>query len=543
MRSFSVLALFSIVVAFTIIGTFGISNAFAYDNGYKMIDDVTPVLTFTFRDGVETHSFPVFDMGENFVDDDGVSFYVEGNVEKSPLLHKALDEAYKYRFSNNAFDYQFKYFDVDVEFVKNDQSIISFDYNNCRIGNYQIETLDSNDAESFFAKVGFAIVDKINFVCSGVNFNDEFTIPAKKFTDFGSSGFNFANEMRTVITFSFNDGYEKIEFPEFDLISAYSESDNNIVSEFNVGGVLEYYPLLYKAIDDARSVSGGSYSNNEDFDALVEFTDGTQTLRGLDFKKCLVRDAQIDTLTDKEEGFIGKGAFVVTHQLGFTCSGLKPINDLYDNLRGDSPSWKVSKLHHTYHEPIDNTAKELEVIATFTFADGIEEIEFSMFKQAEVLTSTVNVNNENGDADVAAQKFTRKTVAPTFEMRGIAGNYPMLYKHVDDGIKIQSVKGTQMKNLADIDIEILSDGQVIRGFNYSDCRAIDYRFVTQTGSSPEESYTKSQFALVNIFDFECLGYHPNNPIYDAMFVIPKADNTSTNDLRNTDRWERGFFVD
>jgi hypothetical protein len=85
LRNFSVLALFSIVVAFTIIGTFGIPNAFAYDNGYKMIDDVTPVLTFTFRDGVETHSFPVFDMGENFVDDDGVSFYVEGNVEKSPL--------------------------------------------------------------------------------------------------------------------------------------------------------------------------------------------------------------------------------------------------------------------------------------------------------------------------------------------------------------------------------------------------------------------------------------------------------------------------
>jgi len=85
------IALFSIVAIFTVV-SFGITNASAEESeGYKMIGDVTPVLTFTFRDGVETYEFPVFKMGENFADNSGVSFSVEGTVTNSPLLHAAMD--------------------------------------------------------------------------------------------------------------------------------------------------------------------------------------------------------------------------------------------------------------------------------------------------------------------------------------------------------------------------------------------------------------------------------------------------------------------
>ena len=144
------IAVFSIVALFTLV-SFELSNAFAEESEeYKIVGGVTPVLTFTFRDGVETHTFPVFEMGENFADNSGTSFSVEGTVTSSPLLHQAMDEAYKYRLSNSAFDYQFKYFDVDVDFVKDDKSIIVLNYNNCRINNYQVETIDSNDYESYF---------------------------------------------------------------------------------------------------------------------------------------------------------------------------------------------------------------------------------------------------------------------------------------------------------------------------------------------------------------------------------------------------------
>ena len=530
--TFSIVALLSLV-------SFNSSNVFAEeDKGYNMIGDITPVLTFTFRDGVETYEFPVFEMNENFADNNGVSFSVEGVVTKSPLLHEVMDEAYKYRFSNDAFDYQLKYFDVNADFIKNDKSVISLVYNTCRVDNYQIETLDSDDYESYFKEVGFAIVDKIDFVCSGVNSNNIFSIPSESLTDFGESGFIFANEMRTSVTFLYDDGVEKIEFPVFNLVSAYEETPNT--PEFSVEGVLDYYPLLYRAIDNSRVISGIGSTSNLDFDALVEFTNGKDVLRGLEFRDCIVNDAKISTQTDKEEGFTGKSGFVIVNQFGFTCAGISPVNPHYDELGGNN--WKSHYISNEYLEPIQNTDKGLDVFTTFTFADGIETIEFSMFKQSEVLTTTEKVNDDNGQKLLAADAFTRKTTYPTMELRGIVGDYPLLYNYVDtDNLKFQNSAGTQNRVLVDVDVDIVSNGEVIRGFNYVNCRVTNYDVYTNANN--EESYVKNKFALVNIFDLECQGYHPNNPIYDAMYVVEKANTTSSKDLRITDDWAKGFYVE
>jgi len=535
------IAIFSIVALFALV-SFELSNVFAEESReYKMIGDVTPVLTFTFRDGVETHSFPVFEMGESFADNSGTSFSVEGTVTSSPLLYQAMDEAYKYRFSNDAFDYQFKYFDVDADFVKNGESILTLDYNTCRIDNYQVETLDSNDYESYFKEVGFAIVDKIDFVCSGVNSDNDVKITSNdSFTDYGESGFNFANDMKTSVTLMFENGAEKIEFPVFNLVSGYEDSSENVVAEFQVEGILDYYPLLFNAIDKSRQVSGLSVSSNVDFDALVELHNDESVLRGFDFKDCRISDSQITTQTDKEEGFTGKSGFALVLQSTFTCSGINPINMYYEDLHGDVPRWKTTQISNDYVEPIQNTDKGLSAIATFTFADGVETVEFSMFKQNEVLSATEDVDNDNGNKNLAAEAFTRKTVYPTMELRGIVGDYPMLYKNVDDALNIQGVNGANSEVLVDIDVDLVSGEEVIRGFNFVNCRVIDY--VVSTSTNSEESYVKNKFALENIFDFECQGYHPNNPIYDAMYDVEKADTPSTFDLRNTDQWGPNFTV-
>ncbi len=534
------IVMFSIIALFTL-SSVELSNAFAEESReYKMIGDVTPVLTFTFRDGIEIYEFPVFEMNENFADNSGVSFSVEGTVTNSPLLHEAMDEAYKYGLSNAAFDYQFKYFDVNADFVRNGESIISLDYSNCRIDNYHIETLDSNDFESYFKEVGFAIVDMIDFVCSGLNSSTDASTTSESFTNYGESEFRFANNMKTSVTFIYDNDSEQIEFPVFNLVSAYAESVDNVVAEFKVEGLLEYYPLLYRAIDNSRAVSGNIYSSNINFDVLVEFTNGEQTLRGLDFSKCTISDAKITTQRDKEEGFTGKSAFVLVHQLGFTCSGLTPVNMYYDELKGDTPIWKIKQLSNVFLEPIQNTDQGLKTISTFTFADGIETIEFSMFKQNEILSRTEKVNDDNGQKALAADAFTRKTTYPTIEFRGIVGDYPLLYNHVDENLKIQGVSGTQLRNLIDIDVDIVSDGQVIRGFNYVNCRAINYD--VDTNANKEESYSKNKFALENLFDFECQGFHPNNPIYDAMFSFEQANTESSKDLRNTDRWSPLFTI-
>lgn len=534
------IVLFSMIAVFALV-SLGTTNVFA-DNGYRVVGDTEPILTFSFRDGVETLEFPVFTMDENFVTNSGVSFSVEGVVGESPLLHKALDEAYKYRFSNDALDYQFKYFDINANFVKNEESIRSLDYNNCRVDNYHVETLDSNDYESYFKEIGFAIVDKITFVCSGVAQNtDGWKSPSDDvFIDYGESEFTFANDMRTTVTFIYDDGSEKIQFPVFDLDSAFEESSDNVVPEFSVEGLLGNYSLLNRAVDNARQVSGNGYAYNLDFDALVEFTNGESVIRGLEFKECTVSSAKIHTHSDKEEGFIGKSAFVLVDQYSFSCSGLTPINMYYDELRGDTPIWKTTHLTNDYVETLQNTDKGLDVISTFTFADGNETIEFSMFKQNEILTATESVNQDNGNSSLAADAFTRKTTYPTIEFRGIVGDYPILYNYVDENRKLQSVAGTQYRELVDIDV-VVSNGEVLRGFNYVNCRATNYDVDTETNK--DESYAKDKFALENIFDFECQGYHPNNPAYDTMFEVAQADTQSTNDLRNTDQWARGFFVE
>ena len=526
------ITIFSLVALFTFT-SFGISNIYAEESqGYKMIGDITPVLTFTFRDGIETHEFPVFEMGENFADNSGVSFSVEGTVTNSPLLHASMDEAYQYRFSNAAFDYQMKYFDVDAAFVKEGESIITLDYNNCRIDNYQVETLDSNDFESYFKEVGFAIVDKIDFVCSGLSSNNDVKITKNdSFTDFGDSGFKFASDVNTSVTFSFENGKEQIHFPVFNLISGYEESSENVVAEFQVEGVLDYYPLLFEAIDKSRQVSGLSTSSNVDFDALVEFTNAESTLRGLEFTSCRISDAKITTQTDKEEGFTGKSGFVLVLQSTFTCSGLEGINMYYDDLRGDAPIWKTTHVTNEYVESIQNTDGGLDVISTFTFADGTETIEFSMFKQSKVLSITEDTNTET---------VIDKATYPTIEFRGIVGDYPILYNHIDDVNKVQGISGTSLVDLVDIDVDLISNGEVIRGFNYVNCRAIDY--TVETDPNSEESYVKNKFSLENVFDFECQGYHPNNPAYDAMFVVEKANTQSSFDLRNTDQWGPNFIV-
>lgn len=519
------------VIAVTFVG---ISDVYAEENeGYKMIGDVTPVLTFTFRDGIETHEFPVFKMGENFVTNSGSTFSVEGVVSGSPLLHRAMDDAYKNRLvSGNGYEYSFKYFDVDVDFIKDGESIILLDYNNCKVNNYHMDTLDSNDYESYFKEVGFAIVDKIDFECSGVNFDQDIDLntTSTPLTDFGQSEFKFANDMRTSVTFSFNNGMEKIEFPVFELVSGYEESTDVITAEFALEGILDYYPLLYNAIDNSRNVSGLGTSSNTDFDVLVEFTDGNKILRGFDFTKCIVSNAKITTQVDKEEGFTGKSGFAVVNQFNFSCSGFDALNMYYDELRGDTPIWKTSHLTNVYKEPIQNSANGLKAVATFTFSNGVETSDFSMFSQHSVLTATED------------SSFNRKATYPTFELRGIVGDYSMLYKSVDENRGILGVSGTQLRNLYDVDINIMNGDEIIRGFSYSHCRTINYVVITETNK--EESYTKNKFALVNVFDFECQGYHPNNPIYDTMYnTYKKAETTSTKDLRNTDDWGIGFYVE
>lgn len=514
-------SLFGMLTLLVMLSLAGTQNSFAEENTFKMAENASAEFTFNFRDGVEIHQFPVFKMTSDFVSNDGTTFEVEGIIGKSPYLHKALDEAYKNRMmtsSGSSFEYDYRYFDVDVDLKRDNQTIRTLYYYNCEILDYEAVTLNSNDYESYTSsKTGFAVVDKIEFRCGGLNGEtSENTIIQN--TDYGET-YNFAENVRTFITFEFDGGVEKIEFTGFEINSGFEESDDAVTPSFSVEGVVNYYPLLYNAIDNARKVSGGSYGFNTDFEALVEFSNGEKTLRSLDFRDCRVSGAIINTETDKEEGFTGKSGFALVNEIDFDCAGLKPLNVNYDELYNGAPIWRTTLIENEQLNDSLPMVDDLRVIATFTFSNGVTKLEFPIFKQGNLLSQS----------------------NPTFELEGIVGDYPLLYKRVDDNLRLQSVSGVNtFTDLFNVDVDLVN-GETIRSFNYAKCRVVDY----DVGSdmNKEESYIKKQFALENSFDFECQGYHPNNPFYDVMFKSNiESSSISSNDLRNTDDWEPGFYV-
>ena len=521
------IAIFSIVALLTLV-SFGNSNAFAEEEStkYKMADDLEAILTFTFRDGIEVHNFPVFKMGENFVTNSGLSFEVQGILSSAPHLYEALDKAYQYRLQTSggsSFEYDYRYFEVDVDFVKNGEIVKTLNYNDCDVTDYEVKTLHDDQESYMSSKTGFALVDDIEFNCGGLaDSGSEITYSRsseKSVTDFGSLDYIFTNDVRTYVTFEFDDGIERIEFPFFEITSGFAEDEDTVAAQFEVESVVGDYPLLDDAIDKSRQVSGITSAFNNDFDAFVEFTKDGTVLRSLDYRDCIVDSAEITTLADKEDGFTGKSGFAIVNQIGFNCSGLSPGNPMYDELYDDdTPVWENNFISNSLPLHEFPSAGNVHALATFTFSNGQEIVDFPLYNQHDILDRS----------------------SPTFTLEGIVDSTPLLYAVVDENLSIQSQSGTNpVLELFQADIELMVDNKVVRIFNYVDCRVTDYAI--ESDRDKEDGYFKG-FALANTFDFECQGYHPNNPTYNAMYSVESTDLESSFDVRNTDQWGPNFTV-
>jgi hypothetical protein len=511
----------SLVAVLAIASVSGLNNAFAEESsGYKMADDIRAVFTFTFKDGVEIHEFPVFNMEDDYVADINISpsFSVQGVVGNAPLLHRALDESFKYK-ANPSYEYNFQLFEVDVDFVKNGESIRTLSYHDCKVDTYKVETLTAT-YESYLS-TSFAIIDDIDFQCSGITplvETSNITWQTGYNTiEYPQTPYKFAEDVRTFITFEFDQGIEKIEFPFFKLNSGFAEKNDNVVPGFSVEGTISEHPLLNLAIENARKTSALAYGQNVDFEATVEFTQSDHIIRTLNFKDCRVTGTEMKTQYDKEEGFSGKSGFAFVDDIDFECIGLSTTNNAYDDLGGDRPSWSAVKFENILplHEYKLGTGPR--AVATFTYDEGVEVIDFPIFNQGTIL----------------------KKANPTFELAGVVRDSTILYNNVDDNLAITSSTGSNnFLDLFDVDVELVYGEDVVRGFNYVDCRVTDY--VVETQRDKEESYFKG-FVLSNTFDFECEGYHPNNPIYDYMMENhDRAKTISSTDLTLTDDWGPGF---
>ena len=165
---------------------------------YDFVAGIHNEVTFHFRDGIETVNFPVFSTTSDIVSNVGTSFMVEGVIDNNPHLHKALDEAYIHRLSTltggSSFEYNYRYFDVDVNVVQNENILKSLHYDNCEISEYGLSTL-TDDYESYLkSNSGFVVVNTIEFRCGGVHINldhEKYSLDSASsvFTDYGSLPF------------------------------------------------------------------------------------------------------------------------------------------------------------------------------------------------------------------------------------------------------------------------------------------------------------------------------------------------------------------
>lgn len=508
-RFFSILV--SIVMFSVIVMTSQELLVLSYAEEYNFVAGIHNEITFHFRDGTDTVNFPVFSTTSDMVSNAGTSFEVEGVVGNNLHLHKAIDEAYVHRLSTltagSAYEFNYRYFNIDVNIVQNENILKSLSYKNCEISEYGISTINDDYESYLVSDSGFAIVNSINFRCGGVHLNVESdnSKPAITFTDYGSLPFALAEDVRTFLTFEFDNGAEKIESVIFILTSGFNESANDGASFQIITAVLPH-TLIDDAIDKSMKVSGLPSSFNEDFDVSIEFVNSEQTLRGLDFKDCIMDGYQIVTLRDKEEGYTGKRGFTTAEILDVDCSGLKAIIPYYNEVSGTTAS---SLFLSSNIEPSYNMGTGPHIITTFDFDSSIEVVEFPEFYQDNLIARA----------------------NPTFQLVGVPDVTPMLYDAVDKS-RLVSSKSTgfnSLDKLFDVNLVLVYRDKIVRGFDYSQCRIVDY--IIKTEHDGEESFYNG-FALTNEFHFECTGYTPYDPVFDSLTDTPKAKTESSKEYQN-----------
>ena len=525
-KSSEIMFVFSIIFgSLLLLSSLGFSSM-AFAENYDFVAGIRNEVTFHFRDGVETVDFPVFSTTSDLISNVGTSFKIEGVINESPHLHKALDEAYVHRMSTltagSAFEYDYRYFDVDVNIVQNEDVLKSLQYENCEISEYGITTL-TDDYESYMlSNSGFAIVNSIEFRCGGVHIDLEKNpygpyLSPHTIIDHGPLPFTQAENVHSFLTFEFDNGSEKIESVIFSLTSGFSKSNYGNPS-FQIITAALPHPLIDDAINKSQKVSGIRSSYNDDFNVYVEFTNPAK-FRSLGFEGCIVSGYNLLTLSDKEEGYTGKRGFATAEVLDVECSGLTPNHSDFQDV---SESNLTSLILPANTDTTYNMGNGPHVTATFDFEDGVEVVDFPEFYQGNLITKS----------------------NPQFTLVGVPGDTPLLYDVVDNARKQNSKSSgvSSSDELFNVDLTLVYENKVMRGFDYKKCHVTDYMIKTEHDG--EESFYKG-FALTNEFHFECLGYHPYDPNYDAMFEIVKAETESSIDrkMKENSTWSEHFRYD
>ncbi len=149
------------------------------------------------------------------------------------------------------------------------------------------------------------------------------------------SKFEMADNVTVTGVFTFRDGLEIIDIQTFNQKGGFAVKESNAFNGnvreaplFEIQKIPGSSPLLYEAADEAWFYGGRTVSQDYDykyFDVNILVARGGDILRTFDYNRCTVQGYNVETLSDKEEAYFGKG-FAVVDTFQIECDGYQPQN-------------------------------------------------------------------------------------------------------------------------------------------------------------------------------------------------------------------------
>ena len=157
------------------------------------------------------------------------------------------------------------------------------------------------------------------------------------------TGHKFAEGTDVTALFHFKDAQELGTFEVFNQESGWDADDAAV---FELQGIVGDTPMLYDAADVARKYSRNGISMNFDnkfFNVDVILAQGGDVKRVFTYADCRIADYEVNTLFDKEEGWMGKG-FAVIDKYEFACDGYSQKNPIYEKMNEKPKANTMSTL-------------------------------------------------------------------------------------------------------------------------------------------------------------------------------------------------------
>ncbi len=150
----------------------------------------------------------------------------------------------------------------------------------------------------------------------------------------GTENYTFAENVKITAVFEFKDGSEITQAQTFEQKKGFNINNKPI---FKLVKVIGNTPLLY-AVTDAtqqyRDTVTKSFPPRLEFDVKILLANEGEILRAFEYKLCKVAKYNVDTESDKEEGYISKWlGFAVVDEFTFQCKSHVAVNPLLEHLR------------------------------------------------------------------------------------------------------------------------------------------------------------------------------------------------------------------